>query len=203
MATVGNLILRIRDRCVDVTSKAYGNALLINIINEGQELYCLTSGAYQMIANFTMDGTDDFVEFTYENCNNINFLRCLIIKCDNVGLSKANIKEARDWNAVAGVPLGWHVFGSKGGDKKAYFDAIPANSKIIKVYIAGKPNDYTLIADTIELDDTGIAALAAYGEYRLRVHDKEPALGIAAYEEFKTIRDSVSILVANNMEDVD
>jgi len=203
MATVDDVILKIRTRMSDVLDEAYDDAMLIDFINDGQDIYCITSGVFQVIASFTMGGSNDYVEFTYANCGNVNFVHCLAIKHDGIGLAKADLNEAKDWNAVAGVPLGWHLFGNSSSDKRAYFDAIPANTTTITAFIAGKPNDYTVITDTILLDDIGISALAAYGEYRCRAHDKEQSMGSLAYAEFSQIRDSVSILTADNVEDTD
>lgn len=186
MATVDNVITKIRYRMSDITDEAYGDDMLFEYINDGTKDFSYT-GCCQSIQNVNSGTT--ISTLTLSSTLDYSFLNIYAVEYASAELAFAPRHEAVRWVPAAGTPEGWSVWGGT-----LYLDTIVTLSSTNDIDISYTyiPADITATTDICPLDTKWIPALVAYCVYRCREADREFGLADKAYAEYDAIKQTAS-----------
>jgi len=169
MATADDLITGIRYQLSDETDEAYGDALLINFLNDGATEFATTTGCCQDIATITPDGSNSYVDLSTSNLT-YRMLNVYAVEFSGVKLDHAPKYEAAHWNPASGTPTGWSVWADD-GTERLYFDTIPAaTANAVKVHFTYIPTAMTTTSSVCGIPEKWNPAIKHYAVYR--VHDR-------------------------------
>ena len=162
--TVDDIITKIRYRLADYTDESYDDDTLLTYINDGAVDFAMT-GAFQTYHDFTTAGSN-----AYEDLSAMTYawLNVFGVQYNGGKIDHAPPQEMMDWNAAAGTPKGWAVWGDL-----VYMDAIPTASNTVKVWYVFIPDAVTSVANTSPVDDKWAPALVAYAVGRCLDQNRE------------------------------
>ncbi len=188
MATVDDIILKIRYRMSDVDDEAYNDEMLFEFINAGAKDFSYI-GCNQAIENVTSGS--NISTLTLSSTLTYAFLNIYAVEYASAELSFAPRHEAVRWAPAAGTPTGWNAWGDI-----LYLDAICtlSSSNDIDISYTYIPDDIDATTDTSPLDVKWIPALVAYCVYRCREVDREFSLADKAYIEYDAIKKTAAAI---------
>lgn len=188
MATVANIITKIRYRMSDISDEAYGDSMLFEFINDGAKDFSLT-GCNQAIQNINSGTT--ISTLTLSSSLTYKFLNIYAVEYASGELAFAPRYEAVRWNPATDTPTGYSIWGDT-----LYIDTIVtlSASNDIDVSYTYIPADITATTDTSPLDDKWMPALVAYCVFRCREQDREFSLADKAYLEYDAIKKTAAAI---------
>ena len=186
MATVDNIITKIRYRMADISDEAYGDEMLFEFINDGAKDFSYT-GCNQAIKNVNSGST--ISTLTLSSTLDYAFLNIYAVEYASGELTFAPRHEAVRWLPSAATPTGWSVWGNT-----LYLDKIVTLSASNDIDISHTyiPDDITATTDASPLDNKWTPALVAYCVYRCREADREFGLVDKAYAEYDAIKQAAA-----------
>lgn len=186
MATVDDVILKIRYRMNDVDDEAYSDEMLFEFINDGAKDFSYT-GCNQSIKN--VNSTATVSRLTLSTTLDYEFLNIYAVEYESGELAFAPRYEAVRWNPTTAEPTGWSIWGDRLYFDRTFTISATNDIDISYTYI---PDDIAATTDTCPLDVKWIPALVAYGVARCREADREFGLMDKAYAEYEAIKQTAS-----------